>query len=169
MQRRLTNGSLKRSPSPSCLHKKCHSLDFFFRLWITWRLWNPWFKERKVILPSLFLNTIKRLSIEVEIWFVNQGQKKKKTAFLLRQDDTSTINSLFAEFGKCVDLKIKSLNYEFRGSIYFPTAINSAAMTAHLMILLGLRWGCNYASGIFPTQEGIVVVRYSRFKLALFN
>ena len=94
-----------------------------------------------MILPSLFLNTIKRLSIEVEIWFVNQGQKKKKkkTAFLLRQDDTSTLNSLFAEFGKCVDLKIKSLNYEFRGSIYFPTAINSAAMTAHLMILLGLR------------------------------
>lgn len=162
MQRRLTNGSLKRSPSPSCLHKKCHSrFFFFFRLWITWRLWNPWFKERKVILPSLFLNTIKRLSIEVEIWFVNQGQKKKKkTAFPLRQDDTFTLNSLFAEFGKCIDLKIKSWNYEFRGSIYFPTAINSAAMTAYLMILLGLRWGCNYASGIFPTR-----VRYSIFKL----
>ena len=37
---------------------------------------------------------------------------------------------------------------------------NWVAMTAHLIILLGLQWGCNYASGIFPTR-----IRYSVFQI----
>ena len=51
-------------------------------------------EEEKANLPSLLLNTARRFLIEIEMWFVNQRQKKNP-AFPLSQDDISTLKYLF--------------------------------------------------------------------------
>ena len=51
-------------------------------------------EEEKANLPSLLLNTARRFLIEIEMWFVNQRQKKNP-AFPLSQYDISTLKYLF--------------------------------------------------------------------------
>ena len=107
------------------LHEESHSLSVSFGFWCVFGLPDAYvtsaLEKEKATLPSLLLNTARRFSIEIEMWFVNQWQKKK-----------SRISS---QSGRYIYFKVSFLSTNLK-----TLSKKIALITSHLSFILRFDW-----------------------------